>query len=1024
MLDLGTHAAALDQPVTSASGIVGRRQLVCVQTFDIARLTSHPVALIPGSFVAIGGRGPRGDSNESGKTSFLAATCLLLGDPEWKMNAGGPAATASLLFEPETAGVSAHTYAPSRQGYVIGVFADPGRPAETALTLWCRINATAEYFQVRYADGVHLVRGDSDLERHAAADAGWAAMPSATQLGARNYAERLYGDSPRCLAYVAERGKQKSAPSLLQMNAGGFTPDQIGDDLIRLTGRASAFENEGQQRQRLDASQRALADKQHSHERISRDEDEQLSGVHARNASRQHLAEAERVWRLHFARGLLDVLAREDQLAAERDEADQDLQVRADAVAATRREIEQLSVPDDLQRRLDEAQDGVDRVARAQTIAAERNTEARHTAVRAREHMTALEQIADGYGGPASDEVRTRLAAAEQERDDARELVGLARGRCQEAEQRVTAAEAGTEGPVGELTALLAAAGVEASPLMDVEISATARADWEPRLALFEPAVVIAPGRMTQALTVAEAVPGAVLIEGEHGELPAGVEAAPDGASGFLRRLATQTSTDVMPERAQHVALGVTVIGGFVDPLTGHAARLDRARAALAEAERDLDDARTALRLADLAVEAAAEELRRAEAAQALVGAREVLAEADREAAVAARAVAELAEPVRAANQRLTDAAADVRGYENQLSAAQERLEAREAKHADAAKHAKEAQRALDSLKLDFWREGWGDSIEAAAAALADEPRTEKRLRNKAAELFGDSLAALSITSNGDGAPTEELRQVAERRSQVFDDPEPGRATVTLAQVARPLRDFLDAHHDQDLVVEERITRARGQRADELGIAADECARLDQALQTLQDAVEQRIRSALEAISDEYNRLNHESGWFGADLRIEARRPEGPQERWRWLVTPRWRRSDGGRLLPYDNQANTAQRKLATVQLVLAALLAAPNPRGRVLVLDELGDSLGISHRREVLREIADTAEAKGVTVLGTCQDSVLGDASGFCGEIVYFEYPSHAEALNRPTRMFAFDENRERVELTETDLRDGRPWL
>ena len=907
---------------------------------------------------------------------------------------------------------------------MIGVFADPDDPDATAMTVWCRINATAEYFQVRWADGVHLVRGDSDLERHAAADAGWAAMPSASQLGARNYAERLYGDSPRCLAYVAERGKQKSAPSLLQMNAGGFTPEQIGDDLIRLAGRASAFENEAQQRQRLDESQRALADKQRSHERISRDEDDQLSGVHARNASRRHLAEAERIWHLHFARGLLDVLERERDLTAERDEANQDLRVHADAVAETRREIEQLSVPDDLQRRLDEAQSEVDRVAREQTIVAERNTEARHAAVQARERVTALEQIADGYSGPPSDEVRVRLAAAEQERDDARELIGLARGRCQEAEQRVKAAEAGTEGPAGELTSLLISAGVEAAPLMDVEIAAGAREDWEPRLALFEPAVVIAPGAMTPALTVAEAVPGAVLIEGEHGELPAGVESAPAGAAGFLRRLAEQTSTDVMPERAQHVALGVTVIGGFLDPLTGHAARLDRARAALAEAQRDLEDARTVLRLAGLAVEAAAAELRRAEAAEELVGARAALAEADQEAAAAARAAAALVEPARLANARLTDAAADVRGYENQLAAARERLEAREAKHADAVKRAKEAQRALDSLKVDFWRQGWGDSVEAAQTALGDEPRTEKRLRNKAAELFGDSLAALNITSDGDGAPSEELRQVAERRSQVFDDPEPGRALITLAQVARPLRDFLDTYHDQDLVVEERITRARGQREDELGVAGDECARLDHALQTLQDAVEQRIRHALVAISDEYDRLNRESGWFGADLHIEARRPEGPQERWRWLVTPRWRRSDGGRLLPYDNQANTAQKKLATVQLVLAALLAAPNPRGRVLVLDELGDSLGVSHRREVLREIADTAKAKGVTVLGTCQDSVLADASGFCGEIVYVEYPSHAEALNRPTRMFAFDDNRQRVELTADDLRDGRPWL
>ena len=45
----------------TAAGIVGDRQLVCVQTFDIARLTTHPVVLVPGSFVALGGRGPRGE---------------------------------------------------------------------------------------------------------------------------------------------------------------------------------------------------------------------------------------------------------------------------------------------------------------------------------------------------------------------------------------------------------------------------------------------------------------------------------------------------------------------------------------------------------------------------------------------------------------------------------------------------------------------------------------------------------------------------------------------------------------------------------------------------------------------------------------------------------------------------------------------------------------------------------------------------------------------------------------------------
>jgi hypothetical protein len=247
---------------------------------------------------------------------------------------------------------------------------------------------------------------------------------------------------------------------------------------------------------------------------------------------------------------------------------------------------------------------------------------------------------------------------------------------------------------------------------------------------------------------------------------------------------------------------------------------------------------------------------------------------------------------------------------------------------------------------------------------------------------------------------------------------------ATLEEVARPLRDYLDVHQDMDLIVEERIARTRTQREAELELAGDECARLDSALQTLQDGVEQRIRQALEAISDQYDRLSRESGRWGAELDIQARRPEGAQDRWRWSVTPRWRRAPGGRQLPYDNQANSAQRKMATVQLVLEALLAAPNPRGRVLVLDELGDSLGVSNRREVLREIAETAKAKGVTVLGTCQDSVLADATAYCGELVYFEYPGVPEALNRPTRAYGYDENRERVELTADALRDGRPWV
>ncbi|MFF7442737.1 hypothetical protein [Streptomyces sp. NPDC008122] len=59
--------------------------------------------------------------------------------------------------------------------------------------------------------------------------------------------------------------------------------------------------------------------------------------------------------------------------------------------------------------------------------------------------------------------------------------------------------------------------------------------------------------------------------------------------------------------------------------------------------------------------------------------------------------------------------------------------------------------------------------------------------------------------------------------------------------------------------------------------------------------------------------------------------------------------------------------------------------------------------------------------MLGTCQDALVDDAADFYGGLLYFHYPSHTEALNTATRMFGYDENNERVELTLDALLAGR---
>ncbi len=138
----------------------------------------------------------------------------------------------------------------------------------------------------------------------------WTALPAASELGAHTYADALYGRSPRCLAYVAARGKQRSGPSLLKMDTGAFTPADIGAALVRLTGRSEALETEREQRRKLADETRHLDETTSEHARKWDEEEETLRGVRLRAAVRMKLAEGQRLWHQHLARGLLDTLAR------------------------------------------------------------------------------------------------------------------------------------------------------------------------------------------------------------------------------------------------------------------------------------------------------------------------------------------------------------------------------------------------------------------------------------------------------------------------------------------------------------------------------------------------------------------------------------------------------------------------------------------------------------------------------------------------------------------------------------------
>ena len=65
--------------------------------------------------------------------------------------------------------------------------------------------------------------------------------------------------------------------------------------------------------------------------------------------------------------------------------------------------------------------------------------------------------------------------------------------------------------------------------------------------------------------------------------------------------------------------------------------------------------------------------------------------------------------------------------------------------------------------------------------------------------------------------------------------------------------------------------------------------------------------------------------------------------------------------------------------------------------------------------------EQRQVTILGTCQDSVLSDAADHFGELIWFTHATATDAYNQPTRVWGHDSLGGRVELTAAWLQAGR---
>ncbi|WP_146771969.1 hypothetical protein [Lentzea atacamensis] len=992
-----------------------------MQTIDVARLTTHPVPLVPGTFIAVSGQGPRGDSNGSGKTSFLAAVSILLADPQWQLHHRGGRIAAGVLFRADSAGVKGLGHNAST-GYIIGVFADDDDPHQTAVTVWIRLETSKPYFQVRWADGVHLANDPDEQQRYLQADSIWQSLRGNEPISASRMAEVLYGDSPRCLAYL-DTPLRPPVPSLLSQQMTEMAPKDIGESLIALSGSKGHLDEEREQRgQVLEQRRKRDASLAQAAERDARDTAD-LRAIDDRDAARAELTAAETSWRQYVALMYAQV-QKADRLAAEEIEA---LAEQHGAAAAQAKAAEDELAG--LRRNTDLSGDEARR-RDAWTKAKKHTSDLRLNRTRVSERHTLLVDERNRLLGGATDWDGRSAVETLVERDKAvedrnrkqilREAADQAVGDAQAELQR---AEEGRAGNAGQIIDALRAQQIDSVALFDVlEVDEAVRRDWEPRLWAYRDAVVVEHDLLEEARNVIADVPGALIIttDDEEGSLPDGVRCRLP-VTAFLHALSNRFDTLFSPPGALDSVLGLTVTGGFAEPQTGHDAVLTRLRRELSAAREKLNIAAGHVQLAEAALALAVARHDSAVAAERL----EVVNSEEQELA---SKIATLdgalvtAEGEEERRQSEWESARDaLSGYQHMIAALDVKLAAlRETEKARLTNLMNRKKRRQD-LDVEEWR-----ALRPTDADDTDNPYDEQTssnpadLRLDAVERLTEALRLFGIDPFDAESAPDELRECVTLRVALARH-EGGKAPQTaLTTIALPLRTKLDVIAGADKVTRTRIVeqRAEHQRIHH-GLELD-LADAEMRLGVLQDMISQRVEGILSRVSNAFNRLDEARGGNGADLHVATSVPDGAAE-WVWEVTPRWKRSRSGGHVSYREVANGAQVKVYAVQLVLAAVLADSETHGRVLVLDELGNSLGEVNRKDVLRALKRVAQESRVTILGTCQDSVLVDAADVCGQLLWFSHVSESDAYNRPTRVWGFNEMSEQVELTAGHIRSGR---
>jgi len=1017
-----------------STDVVGSRVLTGIQLINISRLSAHPVPMVSGGLVTVAGQGPK-DSNGAGKSSFIAGISLLSGDEQWRWSSGAPDA-AELLFTAEIAAADGR-WGNADHGYVIGVFtehgaASPEALAASALTVWLRINRKAPYIDLRWAHELYVPAATSDADRVTAADNLWAELPRRNgrhDIHANRLGEVLYGRHVRCVSFLSTSVRASATANLLAQPLNELSPARIFDAIAALTGVDREMEQERASRTtehaRREEEQRARADldQWEAETRVIE------AGIAQRAQARAAIERAGALWQGRCARLVVDG---EHELAgtgAEISRLAAEWTRRSAQVAKLREQLRDLRSDEAFQEYCTAAERRWKEMSeRDRALEVEERTTVRDIEDKTRQRTSLLEtgRAADGRD---SAQAAAEETAATTRLEEALQVCGARQHELTDAQTALAGAEQGDDLAAGQLQRLRAA-GLSAVPLLDsVVLEPDQRAAWEPRLHPYREAVVVAAADGAQARELLADLPGSTLVLADPAApkksratsatqvtLPA--SATKDlPLTGFLASLARRagdaaTATDTEAQ--------VWVAGGFASPLTGHAARVEKAEVRVAGAAERLRQAEEAVQHTRSQVAVARGRITAAAAAQRaedlwgdIAGLRESLGD------LAAQR-AELEPAVRAARTEHAEMLAAVQTRTQQadrLRADADRLEDLQQRNATTRADLTTRQAAID---LAGRLTAFGGTVDEAQAHLLTLPGDQGRWSEQ--EWTATCCAELDDVLTRcfpRGTPEDEIpREIAGLRADVRWSRGTGAQGDAFPVLHRSLRTYLAQTEQEDEYQRQRIARQRTERSADLEAARRGLHEAGQAAAAHRASVAEGIKAKLKKVATQFDRLDQEYGGYGATLDFpEPEPPAEPDKPWRWTVTPKWRRAEGQRMSPYNLRGNTAQMDEKAVKLVCAAALAGGTDRPLLLVLDELGRNLGKQHRTEAVALFERIGRDRNITVIGALQDDMERYAIDSSGLYVKLRRSSDASPYNSAPVVTGHDDNQARLVL----LRD---WL